>query len=194
VLDCQGKKHTYQQIAIAYGVHVSAVSQAMRKHGLAKAGSRVDHVDTLPWTLHADHRHQTQASMLRMLSRLRAGDEAIPAEKLRRLRRWLQRLEDAGEVITYSRELGWSSTPAHPGDAPFVRLPDYADGEAYDDPVEREIWQTNPQLSADQRRDLIAEIRSSHQSLERWSQERIDQATELYTQMIHKDDRKHLSG
>lgn len=167
VRHCRGTKHTYDEIAVAFGVTKSAVYQAMRRHGLTDEGSRIDHIDTIPWSLKKEHRYKHPANMLRQLSRTRAGDPNVLPEQRRMLIRWLTKRIDEGTVATYDPHTppneasdtgGWSYVPAVPGDAPLIRLPANAPSGAYTDPMEAELWElTN--LTADRRRELIAEYR-----------------------------------
>jgi hypothetical protein len=104
--------------------------------------------------------------MLRYLSRLRAGDTSLSAEKRRALIRWLTDLTERGLVVAYDPDAppneasdtgGWYYVPWQPGDATYIRPPDYAPPDVYDDRAERNIW-ARPNLSPDERRRAIARL------------------------------------
>lgn len=156
---CIGQKHTYREIAIAFGVHPSAVYQAMRRHGLTDEGSRVDHVSTLPWTVRTEHRYKRPAGMLRLYARVLSGD-TLPTDKRRMLVRWLRDRYKAGEVVSYdpatppnpaSNTGGWSYVPREGTDADLIRPPDDAPEIVYADPVEQSIWRLDHLTAAERR-------------------------------------------
>jgi hypothetical protein len=142
---------------VAFGVHKSAVYQAMRRAGLTKEGSRIDHKDTIPWTIRTEHRYDWPAEALRLLGRVRKGDTSIPEVKQRMLMRWLTELSERGEVVTYDPDEGWRYVPREWGDAEFIRPPDDAIPEVYTKPGEQEIWSMT-ELSPQRRRQLISRL------------------------------------
>ncbi len=156
VYGCDGYKHTYEDIAVSYGVSKSAVYKAMRRAGLTKDGSRNDHTDTIPWTLTLRDRYHYIAEILRLLGRVRGGDTTVPKEKRLMLMRWLTERVAAQEVVTYDRDSGWSIVPRQPGDADVIRPPDDAPPEVYTHPDDRRIWALTS-IPPERRRQKIAE-------------------------------------
>jgi hypothetical protein len=146
---------------VAFGVHKSAVYQAMRRAGLTKEGSRIDHKDTIPWTIRTEHRYDWPAEALRLLGRVRKGDTSIPEVKQRMLMRWLAALAEKGEVVTYDPDEGWKYVPREWGDAEFIRPPDDSVPEVYTEQDDQEIWALTD-LSPSRRRKLIAERQLRH--------------------------------
>lgn len=155
---CRGRKHTYQEISDGFGVSYSAVYHAMRKYGLTDEGSRVDHRDTIPWTLRPEHKYKPTAMNLRLLGQIRRGDPVEP-EKRRMVIKWLTELIEQRMVIDYDREQGWLRVPWEPGDADVIRPPDDADPEVYSHPALQAIW-SKTALSPVRRRKLIAEAQA----------------------------------
>ncbi|MGW6571634.1 hypothetical protein ACWGAN_05585 [Streptomyces sp. NPDC054945] len=106
---------TYDQIAEQYGVTKGAVYWQLSAAGQTKA--RPDHKRFIPWTVKAEHAHARPAMMLRLLSRQEAGDETIPAVKVRMLTKWLGEVREADVVVCYDRTM--PPNPASPSTGGF---------------------------------------------------------------------------
>lgn len=81
----------------------SAFAVHMFRKGIKSARPRPRYTETLPWVVRAEHSNSHVANMLRTLGARDRGDE-VPVDRLYRLERWLDRLDNEGTVIHYDPE------------------------------------------------------------------------------------------
>jgi len=100
---------TQQQIVDAWkrdsGVTVSrsAIAMAIERYGLKSAHPRARYEELLPWRVAIEHRERTDARMLRLEGRRRAGQKLGEKEE-RWLDGWLEQLREQNAVIHYDRD------------------------------------------------------------------------------------------
>lgn len=100
---------TQQQIAEQWekdtGVRVSrsTIAMAIARYELSSARPRPRYEETLPWHVLDEHKHHTDARMLRLEGRRRSGNKLSDKER-RWLTQWRQLLDERDAVIVYDPE------------------------------------------------------------------------------------------
>lgn len=88
-----------QDIADHYGVTKGAVYLQLRQVPGAVT-PRSTNKDLIPWRVKREHAHERPVENLRLLARVAKG-QPVPADKLRRLNRWIDEMQIADAVIDY---------------------------------------------------------------------------------------------
>ncbi len=118
ILKMIAKGATITEVARQSGTSVAAVRHHLKGAGVPSRIGR--HDGLIPWRVAKSHTQAHPATMLRVLSRLRAG-ETVPDVKARTARAWERKVQDAGLVVYYHPRIG--PTPASPVSGGFAYVP-----------------------------------------------------------------------
>ena len=104
----------------------STIAMAIERYGLKSSNPRPRYEDTLPWEVHIEHAHHTDARMLRLEGRRRRRGKLTEKEK-RLLTNWTKLLHESNAVVHYDplTEKGWWWVPREPEDGgDIIRRPE----------------------------------------------------------------------